>query len=47
MHGLLAVSEPAAKELWEADNFRLRAEGLLWAVYTHLVSLRAIERLPD
>ncbi len=47
IHGLLAVSEPALNALADADFLRLRADGVLAAIYTHLVSLRAIERIPD
>ena len=46
IHGLLAVSEPALTALSDADFLRLRADGTLAAIYTHLVSLRAIERMP-
>lgn len=47
IYGLLAVSEPALAALPDADFLRLQAEGHLGALYTYLVSLRAIERVPD
>ena len=46
LHGLLAVDEAKLNGLTDDALLRLRAEGLLGPVYTHLVSLRAIARLP-
>ena len=46
IHGLRTVSEPALDALANGDVLRLRAEGMLAAIYTHLVSLRAIDRMP-
>jgi hypothetical protein len=45
IHGLLAVNEPAFNALPDKDFLRLRTDGMLAAIYTHLVSLRAIDRL--
>ena len=43
--GLLRIDEAALNALSSADFLRLRADGMLGAIYTHLVSLRAIDRL--
>ena len=45
IHGLLCIDEAAVNALSSADFLRLRADGMLGAIYTHLVSLRAIDRL--
>jgi hypothetical protein len=46
IHGLMAVSEEALASLPDDAFLALRRSGALAPVYMHLVSLRAIERLP-
>ena len=45
LEGLLRIDEAALDALSSSDFLRLRADGMLGAIYTHLVSLRAIVRL--
>lgn len=45
LHGFMAVDEARLNALPEADFLRLRAEGWLPAIYAHLMSLGAINRL--
>lgn len=46
IHGLMAVSEEVLNGLPDDTFLTLRKSGALAPVYMHLVSLRAIERLP-
>lgn len=46
VHGLMAVSEEALNGLSDDAFLALRKSGALAPIYMHLVSLRAIERLP-
>jgi hypothetical protein len=45
LHGCLTVDEAKLNALPEADFLRLRSEGLLPAIYAHLLSLASVDRL--
>jgi hypothetical protein len=47
MHGLMAVDEWHLAALPDADFLDLRREGLLAPIYAHLLSLAAVDRLPE
>ena len=45
LHGFLTIDEAKLNALKNEDFLRLRQEGLLLAIYAHLLSLSMIERL--
>jgi hypothetical protein len=44
-HGFMTIDEAKLNALSDADFLRLRAEGLLPAIYAHLISLASVSRL--
>jgi hypothetical protein len=45
LHGFLTVDEARLNALSDADFLRLRADGLLPAIYAHILSLQSVDRL--